>query len=812
MLLPSACLLLGAGLYLAPAEPFQPVLPIDLSDEAWGNGLAPAQGPDRDGQPTIALKWDVATLPGPNSPLVVTSFQDVAAIRFQLYLDGPHDFRLNVLLTGRGGYYNYGLSLDWTGWKQLTIPIEKFGKAHDPRLEDMRGISFRMQGYGQPELDPEMVWWLDQFELQPQPGKQLPLTTSLEYNHQQWVELAEQGNPYVLLNARRYERPLGEFRPPEQITSTWQYRGLAEQVAPVAWAASDPDSPCRARADLIAYAIASVDYLVEACSLDGWWYTRGKPGDPNVNRFTLGPLLDAVIWLRRLPEGQAAWPRWQDRLDAAIELQKKAYRGEIDWDWGGLAGGEYANQDLYYVLNMAQSAILYDRPADQQEAAAMLRKVADNLLPDGGISYIGIENEAPVYHSLNLVLIGRYATLTGDPAAVKLLRDTANYYPLVLTAEGQPEYWSDVWWKQTWGYVWPAAVVIAAGGTGDARNQSLMWRVLERVGPDDGGWAGVCAMPYWPGTDPGQALPGRYLVADRNLRGIRGRAGQWYYGLGLGRGLRNTFAGGLITLPQRTKPLAGAVAGFQIDVRQPNDRGHGLWLSQIDDRGQVVVGPDESGAMGVRYRLQPSLINGWPTPDTPDTPWQVTQLWHCSSSGLLGLVALEALDDAPGVAVEGRVAVLPAAPARVKDNLWQAGPLAIQVLQSFGQAVVKPVGRYAQPEDQGKPGLVFQQALKGEAKRGERFVYAVSVGPQGGEQVSVFEPLPGDLGWVAELGGLRVAVLFNPGAKAVTARVPWSGAAPQAYRGQDGQGAAVAVQGGHVAIELAAAECVLLER
>jgi hypothetical protein len=77
-----------------------------------------------------------------------------------------------------------------------------------------------------------------------------------------------------------------------------------------------------------------------------------------------------------------------------------------------------------------------------------MRKTTENLLPDGGLHYIGIENESPVYHALNLIIIGRYATLSQDPVAVKLLKDTANYC-LVATAEGYGVLGDVV--KQSWG-------------------------------------------------------------------------------------------------------------------------------------------------------------------------------------------------------------------------------------------------------------------------------------------------------------------------------------------------------------------------
>ena len=175
--------------------------------------------------------------------------------------------------------------------------------------------------------------------------------------------------PFLILNARDHAREAGPFKPPETITSAWQYRGIAERLVPMAYAAASPDSPHKGRQDLVAHALATVDWLTSECDKSGWWFRKRPPdGDPNVNRFTLGPLLDAVRMLRSLPEGQAVWTRWRDPLDRAVALQRRAYHGQEDWDWGGKAGGEYANQDLYYVLIMALSAELFDRPEDRTEA------------------------------------------------------------------------------------------------------------------------------------------------------------------------------------------------------------------------------------------------------------------------------------------------------------------------------------------------------------------------------------------------------------------------------------------------------------
>ena len=97
---------------------------------------------------------------------------------------------------------------------------------------------------------------------------------------------------------------------------------------------------------------------------------------------------------------------------------------------------KYPNQDLYGPLCFWLSAELYGRDEDRQLAQHILRKTTENLLPDGGLHYIGIENESPVYHALNLILIAHYATLSHDPVAVKLLKGHGQLLALGIDRRG----------------------------------------------------------------------------------------------------------------------------------------------------------------------------------------------------------------------------------------------------------------------------------------------------------------------------------------------------------------------------------------
>lgn len=792
---------------------------VDTAADRWGPML-PMPGPERDGQPTTALRWEPKPDPAPNSPALLQGWETVETLRFWMHTDRAYPFTMTVILTGSGtdGYFATAFPLDFAGWRQIVIPMTAFKQVRTADLATSTTLGFRAQGYGQPVLDDGMVLWIDQVEAMAKPGATLKVTNSRQVNLERWMALAERGNPLEILAAERYAKPLDAYRPPGRLTSAWTYRGEAEKLLTVAWAATDPHSPHRDRVDLVDYALAMVDWLVAQCNPEGWWWKPGAPqGDPNVNRFTLGPLLDAVYRLRELPAGLAAWPRWADRLDAAIALQRRAYeQQDVDWDWGGKAAGRYVNQDVYYLLIMELSSRLYDRVADHKLAAAMMKQTAANMLPAGGWHYIGIEQEAPVYHALDLVILARYARLADDPTVWDCLKRSAPYYPLTLTAEAYPEYWSDVWWKQTWGDAWLEGLIIAAGATGDAANQWLLQQRLAREAPQAVGMGTVYAMPFWPGMSSGQPLREQFTVADANIRGLRSRAGNWYYGVTRGRGLRNTFVGGLITSPTATNPLRAAFRGAYVGVQHDpsfNERLRGgLFLSQVEDFTGLAMRPDGPIAVGARYRLQPGLINGVPTPQTPDTPWQVDQLWVACAQGIVGRITLRALEDAPGQAVVGRIGLGPGQVLRDGDS-WRCGPLRVKLLESFGEVSVAPMPHYSNPIDHAWPGLELRQSLpEGGAKRGLVWRYTVYVGPDAAPVPESVSELPDDLGFRIQWpAGPRLAVGFNPEDAARTVKVRWTDFQPRVFAGESGAEPETEAARGSLDIHLAPGQCVIAQ-
>ncbi|NUQ00508.1 MAG: hypothetical protein HUU35_11705, partial [Armatimonadetes bacterium] len=203
---------------------FVPLTPVGVEDEPWGQ-LIPLAGPPRDGAPTEALRWQAAKVTAPNSPPLLRDFSGVEALRFWLYLEAPLPFKLNLVMMGRtNGYFNTAIPLDFSGWRQVTLPLASFVKVREADWTSTTTLGFRSQGYGQPALDPGLVVWLDQFEVQPKPGATLTVGNSLEDNRRAWSELAARGNPLLLLNAQRYQATVAPFAPPTNLSSAWTYR------------------------------------------------------------------------------------------------------------------------------------------------------------------------------------------------------------------------------------------------------------------------------------------------------------------------------------------------------------------------------------------------------------------------------------------------------------------------------------------------------------------------------------------------------------------------------------------------------------
>jgi hypothetical protein len=741
-----------------------------------------------------ALRWDVAASSNIDSPRLLADWTRFDELRFWAYLPQPVDFKIPLIFASEGGYYITDWQLDWSGWKEHRITLADCGKAHEPAGWDQIGhFGFRGQGYGQPEVPAGLTLVFDDFALHsPDDLPETDLEALLARERREKMnKLKERGNPYYLSVLDSLENARPEPSLPDELTSAWQFAGFASNALATAWAAAWEESPRKGDATLIAHASALIDFCLSQQEDGSWFYSRKwESGDPNSDRFALGPLMDAIYWLRQLPQGEEAWKRWEAPLKELVEFQYEHWGQRSGHAWSGSAF-EYPNQDVFHLYEMALAHGFWGDGKYQESAQKTLDGLEAHLLPDGGLNYIGPETESPCYHDLNVLWLARYYNLTGDERARELLVRTTPYYPLTYSNEGRPEYYTDCWWKHYWSDGAACGPEIIAGITGDPQNKWLADRLLERVGPGAQSQAIYAGMFYRDDVEP-QPLPDNYVKLDRNISGPRGRFGSWYFAATPGGGARDTFVGAMVCEPDRADPLNGAFLAANIEValggEGARDRTH-LYISGPDDSTDTLIA-DDVAAIGARYSPRKPYINSVVGREVPPTPWQATQVWLLTRHGLVGLVEIEATEEQTVPYIGGELRFGPSAPLTYDEAavLFRCGAITCRLLEGNFATVEMMAARpgYAQKATNHSAVILRTPGDSYTARPGEPLRYAAVVAPEGTAEVGAFErlELDGAWGFSVAIGGEGLRVLFNPSDEAVTVRLPTSGGADAEGRAQ----------------------------
>ncbi|MGQ9730528.1 MAG: hypothetical protein ACUVX8_04570 [Candidatus Zipacnadales bacterium] len=719
-----------------------------------------------------ALKWEVDKYPILDSPHFLADWSKFDELRFWAYLKEPVDFRIPLVFPSEGGYYIIDWKLDWQGWKEHRIKFADCSKAHEPEgWHRITSLGFRPQGYGQGPVPPGLTLIFDDFALHsPEDLPETSLEEWLAREHRERVAtLKKRGNPYYLSVLESLQNLKAQPSLPETLTSAWQFSGFASQALCAAWAAAWEASPRRGDETLIAHASALIDFCLSKQVKGSWFYSRQwESGDPNSDRFALGPLMDAIYWLRKLPQGEAKWPEWSGPLKELVDFQYQHWGLKSGHAWSASAM-QYPNQDVFHLYEMALAYRFWGEQRYADSEKETLAALAAHLLPEGGLNYIGPETEIPCYHDLNVFWLARYYILTENPAARTLLEGTVPYYPSAYSNEGRPEYYSDAWWKHYWSDGAAGGPEIIAGLTGDPQNKWLADCLLERVGPGTDYKAIYAGMFYRP-TVPAEPLPDNFVRFDANIGGPRGRFGSWYFAGFPGGGARDTFVGAMICYPDRPEPLDSALLAANIEVflggEGARDRTH-LYLSGPDDITTVVLAED-AAALGARYTLRKPYINSVVDPEIPPTPWQATQVWLLTRYGLVGLVELEATQEQTVPYVGGEIRLGPVTPAQATEDpaVFACGNLRVRLLDhTFASVRVGPARPgYAQTSTRHSAVILRTAGDTFTARPGSPMRYAVWIAPAGAGDLQEFMRLEskGLWGFTLTLSGKPLAVLSNP--------------------------------------------------
>ncbi len=752
--------------------------------------LAVAPGPGSDGAP--ALRWEVAARPAVDSPAFPRDWRSFDELRFLAHLDQPRDFALSLVFIADHGYFHIRLPLDWTGWKEHRIRLADCRKSSpEARWEEVHRFGFRAQGYGQGPVPDRLSIAFRNIALHAPavlPFQSLDEWTVFE-RRSELLSLKKQGNPYHAAVFAALDRAPPVPAADAQVTSAWAFSGHAGRALAAAWAASWEQSPRRGDPALVERACALVDFCLARQREGSWFYARKwESGDPNSDRFALGPLMDAVYWLRSLPAGQQHWPRWETPLRQLVDFQltRWAHHRKLGFEkneaWGQ-AALTYPNQDVFHLVEMALAHRFWNDARYLESAEETLASLERNLLPDGGFHYIGPETECDVYHGVNLVWIARYYLLTNDLRAKSLLARTVPYYPLSSSNEAWPEYYTDCWWKHYWSDGRACGPEIVAGIAGDGQNRWLAERLLERVGPGDAQDAITAGMFYRSDLIPAP-LPDHWLRMDRNISGPRARFGNWYFAATPGGGARDTFVGAMISRPDRLLPLQGALLAANLEVglstEAPRQR-HCLYLSGPDDIAATAI-EGEAAAIAARYSPRKPYINSVRNPEVAPTPWRGTQLWILTRHGLLGWLELEATDRQEAAFLGGELRLGPGFPLeRLGEGRYRCGELGVRLLEhNFSEVAHGPARPgYAEKETRHQAITLRTPGSRFVAEPNRPLHFAAVIAPEatGGCDGSVKDVSWTEAGplWIlrAEIAGRRYALAFNPSDQPATAIDPF---------------------------------------
>lgn len=540
--------------------------------------------------------------------------------------------------------------------------------------------------------------------------------------------------------------------PADPASRGWLLRDAAEGAAYLAHRLVSNDVTDQERKDVQEKIQATLDDLINDRLSDGtWWKPNNAPqGDPNLNRFVLTALLDTLWTLRQYSVFEQSWNQWASRIRSAMDFQIKVYRGQVSWDLGEKSPYIYPNQDILYALSSAISAKIFYDKIYSDEAEKAIQSIERNQMPGGGWHYIGSENESPIYHALVQAVLARYIDITNDARARLMLKRSAEYWRIVLSAQGVAEAWSDVWWKQNWLSI-PSDVVYTSSVAAEDAELAAIAKTMatfEQRNPSKLMWAHAYTY-FWKKKEAPTPLQSanRKLTMDPDRSGVHGRYDDWYFGLTKGRGLRNTFVGAMFSRYSDAAPLVAAFRGAQIIVKFGDKDRYQYSLSQKDDKTEITL-QENHAFLSAEYLLQPNRINSDISVQDVDSPWKVRQIWAAGASGLIGTVELKAIRDTAASAVIGRLLLGPCAVVSEDNSTWRCGVLKVRVFELWGEAKVMPIGAAYPSQVDHWDGIEWKTRPQ-DVKKDDVYRYGVWVGPVGSPIPEYLSFLSEDAGWVA---------------------------------------------------------------
>jgi hypothetical protein len=319
------------------------------------------------------------------------------------------------------------------------------------------------------------------------------------------------------------------------------------------------------------------------------------------------------------------------------------------------------NAEVRWALGVYLSGVVLNNQTYKTEGSAFFDEVFQSKMiqGDGGINYVGYQNEILTYHGFNIDTLAWYYLISGDLVTKNLIKKTVNYYPLSIAPKGVAEYYTATSWKHYWNQGnGDDSAYIVASITGDSYNYAV-----GKTGTRNP----LLAFFYDANLKDPNTNPNNFVVYDRNILGPRGRYGTWNYAgssrkvddnaiasnvNGMGK---NTLVGAMVLDNTGAWPLNAALDIASVEVRvapgtETKVRREGSdWLT-TKEVSTVTKGKQ---IYGLASKYNTSTKKAANTAVFSASNWDVKQEWVFTPERMVGMVEINPTVNTEAYAVQG---------------------------------------------------------------------------------------------------------------------------------------------------------------
>lgn len=303
----------------------------------------------------------------------------------------------------------------------------------------------------------------------------------------------------------------------------------AGQMECLLWGMLNEDSPYCGNTYALTYVLSNLEILSYIVNEGNSQYYFTKQ-DSNYNMFFFQIYMYSYLLMKEyypcfiLP---SMAEKIEKIIDDAIKYQEQ-YNSKN-------GSGYYANVDVMLANMYAYAGRILNNNEYLKKADEIINNVSKTVFDDGGIPYIGSENEIAVYHNNILKDVGMNYMVTKSEAAYNLLKKTVNYYPVTLDNNLYTDSSTALVFKQNWSSagIMPGVTVAAyfeEGGKNKAIEQKAFSEDPYMLDTAFEG-ALVTGAYYDYGKSADETVFSDGLTEDKNIGGARGKFGNFSYTL-----------------------------------------------------------------------------------------------------------------------------------------------------------------------------------------------------------------------------------------------------------------------------------------